>query len=127
MQFNMLKAKIHRATITEADLRYVGSITIDETLMNEAGIHEYEKVQVVDIQNGNRFETYVIRGERDSGCICVNGAAARLVSPGDHVIIMAYCTISSSEMEGFLPRILFVDDKNSITSMKTEEIHGDIV
>ena len=89
MLTQVLKAKIHRATVTQAELDYVGSITIDEALIEAAGIHEYERVQVVDISNGNRLETYVIAGERNSGVICLNGAAARLVEIGDKVIIMA--------------------------------------
>lgn len=90
MTVNMLKSKIHRATVKQAELQYVGSITIDETLMEAAGIFEYEKVQIVDIENGNRFETYVIAGERESGMICLNGAAARQVCVGDKIIIMCY-------------------------------------
>ena len=88
MTVNMLKSKIHRATVKQAELQYVGSITIDEALMEAAGIFEYEKVQIVDIENGNRFETYVIAGERESGMICLNGAAARQVCVGDKNIIM---------------------------------------
>ena len=88
MTVNMLKSKIHRATVKQAELQYVGSITIDEALMEAAGIFEYEKVQIVDIENGNRFETYVIAGERESGMICLNGAAARQVCVGDKIIIM---------------------------------------
>jgi len=97
MMLTMLKAKIHRAVVTEANLNYVGSITIDAALMEAAGILEYEQVHVVDINNGNRFETYVISGSRDSGVICLNGAAARLVQPGDQVIIMAYCSVDANE------------------------------
>ena len=88
MTVNMLKSKIHRATVKQAELQYVGSITIDEALMEAAGIFEYEKVQIVDIENGNRFETYVIAGERESGMICLNGAAARQECVGDKIIIM---------------------------------------
>ena len=88
MKIEMLQAKIHRATVTEANLNYVGSITVDETLLEKSGIREYQKVQVVDINNGARLETYTIAGERDSGVICLNGAAARLASAGDKVIIM---------------------------------------
>ena len=90
MFLNMLKGKIHRATVVQAEIDYVGSITIDEELMEAAGILEYERVQVVDVNNGNRLETYVIAGERDSGMICLNGAAAKLVEVGDKVIIMCY-------------------------------------
>ena len=94
MQLNMLKGKIHRATVVQAELDYVGSITIDEDLMEASGILEYEKVQIVDVNNGQRFETYVIAGEAGSGMICLNGAAARNVSVGDKVIIMCYCQMS---------------------------------
>ena len=96
MQLNMLKGKIHRATVVQAELDYVGSITIDEDLMEASGILEYEKVQIVDVNNGQRFETYVIAGEAGSGMICLNGAAARNVSVGDKVIIMCYCQMNSS-------------------------------
>ena len=91
----MLKSKLHRAVVTEADVNYVGSITIDKDLMEKSGIYEYEKVSVVDVENGQRFDTYVIAGERGSRIICVNGAAARLVAVGDHVIIMAYKLIEN--------------------------------
>ncbi|WP_288054074.1 aspartate 1-decarboxylase [Caloranaerobacter azorensis] len=99
MMINLFKSKIHRATVTEANLNYVGSITIDEALMEAAGIIENERVQVVNINNGARLETYVIKGERNSGVICLNGAAARLVQPGDKVIIMAYCWVDKDEAE----------------------------
>ena len=98
MQLNMLKGKIHRATVVQAELDYVGSITIDEDLMEASGILEYEKVQIVDVNNGQRFETYVIAGEAGSGMICLNGAAARNVSVGDKVIIMCYCQMSPEEV-----------------------------
>ena len=94
MQITMLKGKIHRATVVQAELDYVGSITVDEELLEQAGIMEYEMVQVVDIDNGNRLETYTIAGERGSGMICLNGAAARCVSVGDKVILMAYAQIT---------------------------------
>ena len=93
MMLEMLKSKIHRATVTQAELNYVGSITIDERLMEAAGIYEYEKVQIADIDNGSRFETYVIAGEKGSGIICLNGAAARMVSTGDKIIIMSYASM----------------------------------
>lgn len=118
----MLKSKIHRAVVTEANLNYVGSITIDLDLMDAAGLFEYELVQVVDINNGNRFETYCIAGPRGSGVICLNGAAARLVCVGDQVIIMAYCQIDSDEVEEHLPQIVFVDEANHI--MKTQKREG---
>lgn len=97
MNLTMLKGKIHRATVVQAELDYVGSITIDEALMEAAGICEYEQVQIVDIENGNRFETYAIAGEKNSGMICLNGAAARMVQVGDKIIIMTYASMSSTE------------------------------
>ena len=107
MLINALKGKIHRATVVQAELNYVGSITVDEDLMDAAGIVEYEKVQVVDVDNGNRLETYVIAGERGSGMICLNGAAARKVQPGDVVIIMAYATMEFEEAKTFKPTVVF--------------------
>ena len=124
MQITLLKAKIHRAKITQADLNYVGSITIDEHLMIESGILEYEKVKVVNIDNGNRFETYVIKGEKNSGIICVNGAAARLVSVGDKVIIMCYCHLEPHEVVVHKPKVLFMNENNSIHSVVNNEEHG---
>lgn len=126
MQLNMLKAKIHRAVITEAKLSYVGSITIDQNLLDKAGILEYEKVQVVDIDNGNRLETYVIAGEPNSGIICLNGAAARLVQPSDKVIIMAYSLMDKEELENFKPTVIFVNEDNSIKEIKHYEKHGEL-
>ncbi len=113
MQINVLKSKIHRATVTEANLDYIGSITIDETLMEAAGIYEYEKVSVVDVTNGARLETYVIRGERDSGVICLNGAAAHLIHKGDIVIIMAYTWIEQSDLDKLSPKIIFPKAPNN--------------
>jgi aspartate 1-decarboxylase len=124
MMLTMLKAKIHRAVVTEANLNYVGSITIDAALMEAAGILEYEQVHVVDINNGNRFETYVIAGSRDSGVICLNGAAARLVQPGDQVIIMAYCSVDANEAKNHQPLVVFVDDHNKIQKVSQYEKHG---
>ncbi len=109
-----MRCKIHRATVTEADLNYVGSITIDEKLMEQAGLLEYEKVHVLDITNGNRLETYVIKGKRDSGEICINGAAAHLVNKGDLVIIVCYCSLEDQEIAGFKPKIVHVDKFNKI-------------
>ena len=120
----MLKGKIHRAVVTQAELDYVGSITIDETLMDAAGIIEYQQVQVVDVNNGSRLETYVIAGERDSGIICLNGAAARLVNAGDKVIIMAYCSLSPEEAAEHRPTVVFVNDKNKIERVTEYEKHG---
>ncbi len=122
----MLKSKIHRATITEAKLNYVGSITIDKTLMDNANILEYEKVQIVDIDNGERFETYTIAGEPGSGVMCVNGAAARCVQPGDRIIIMTYCQLNEERARKFKPTVVFVDDTNNIKEITQYEIHGEI-
>ena len=114
MILTMLKSKIHRATVTEANLNYVGSVTIDSHLMKLAGILEYEKVQIVDINNGNRIETYVISGEENSGIICLNGAAARLVQPGDIVIIMAYASMTPEEARTFRPAVIFPDTATNL-------------
>jgi aspartate 1-decarboxylase len=110
MLLNILKSKIHRVKVTDANLEYVGSITIDENLMDAAGIVEFERVQVVDVTNGARIETYVIKGERGSGVICLNGAAAHLFNIGDIVIIMAYTWLEQSELEDFKPKIVFPVD-----------------
>lgn len=118
MMRTMLKCKIHRATVTEAVLHYEGSITIDETLMEAAGLVEYEQVHIYNIDNGNRFSTYVIHGERDSGVICLNGAAARQVSKGDLIIIANYATYEEKELAGFQPTLVYVDARNRITSVK---------
>ena len=112
MMIEMLKSKIHRATVVQAELDYVGSITVDRDLLDASGILEYEKVQVVDVNNGNRFETYTIAGERGSGIICLNGAAARCVSVGDKIIIMAYAHMTPDEAKDHQPTVVFVDDKN---------------
>lgn len=122
----MFKGKIHRATITEANLNYVGSITIDRELMDQAGILPGERVQIVDNNNGSRLETYVIEGERNSGVICLNGAAARLVQPGDKCIIIAYCWLSEEEARTFKPKVVFVDDNNRPVEVADGEKHGDI-
>ena len=124
MNLTMLKGKIHRATVTQAALDYVGSITIDEDLLDAAGIREYEMVQIVDVENGNRFETYTIAGERGSGMICLNGAAARCVQVGDHIIIMCYCTLSNEEADSHKPKVVFVDDKNKASRITNYEKHG---
>jgi len=109
-----MKSKIHRAVVTEADLNYVGSITIDKSLMEAADILPNEKVQVVNNNNGARFETYVIEGERDSGIICLNGAAARLVQKGDVIIIITYAAVSDEKARDWKPTLVFVDEKNRI-------------
>lgn len=124
MEITMLKGKIHRALVVQAELNYVGSITIDEELMNAAGILEYEKVQIVDVENGSRFETYVIAGEAGSGMICLNGAAARMVSVGDHVIIMCYAQVSDKEAKSHKPSVVFVDENNKIVRKTCYEKHG---
>ncbi|CCJ33038.1 aspartate 1-decarboxylase [Caloramator australicus] len=121
MLLNMLKSKIHRATVTEANLNYVGSITIDEDLMDAVGILENERVQIVNINNGKRLDTYVIKGERGKGDICLNGAAARLVHPGDKIIIMAYCFVDEKEAKNLKPKIVLVDENNKIVEFLHEE------
>jgi aspartate 1-decarboxylase len=122
----MMKSKIHRATVTEANLNYVGSITIDENLMEAADILENEKVQIVDNNNGSRLETYVIPGPRGSGVICLNGAAARLVQPGDTVIIISYAMLSSEELESHKPTVVFVDENNKPVKLADHELHATI-
>ncbi len=124
MLLNMLKGKIHRATVVQAKLDYVGSITVDEELLEKAGIYEYEKVQIVDVNNGSRFETYTIAGKRGSGMICLNGAAAREVQVGDKIIIMAYANMSPEEVKDNPPKVLFVDEDNKIKRITRYEKHG---
>ena len=124
MTVTMLKGKIHRATVTQAELDYVGSITIDENLLNASGIFEYEQVHIVYVNNGQRFETYTSAGERGSGVICLNGAAARCVSTGDKVIIMAYGQYEKKEVEKHKPLVLFVDEENKISRISNYEKHG---
>ena len=124
MTLEMLKGKIHRATVVQAELDYVGSITVDEELLEAAGILEYEKVQIVDINNGSRFETYTICGERGSSMICLNGAAARCVSTGDKIIIMAYAGVDAKEAKEHKPKVVFVDEKNHISRITSYEKHG---
>lgn len=116
MILNMLKAKIHRATVTQAELHYEGSITVDRTLLDAAGILPYEQVDVLNITNGERFTTYTIEGEKDSGVICVNGAAARLVQKGDLVIICAYAQIDQATAESYEPTVVVVDEHNKAKS-----------
>lgn len=124
MTVTMLKSKIHRATVKQAEIDYVGSITVDPVLMEAAGILEYEKVAVVDVTNGARLETYTIAGEPNSGMICLNGAAAKLIEKDDIVIIMAYAQMESEEAKEFRPKVVFVDGYNKITSVKEYEKHG---
>ena len=126
MQLTMLKGKIHRAVVKQAELNYVGSITIDPKLMEAAGILEYEQVQIVDVENGNRFETYTIDGEPGSGMICLNGAAARQVQVGDHVIIMAYCQMDAKEAADHKPKVVCVDEENHISRVSNYEKHGQL-
>jgi len=114
----MCKGKIHRATVTQADLNYVGSITIDQDLLDAADIYPYEKVQVVNINSGSRLETYTIAGARGSGVICLNGAAARLNAPGDLVIIMSYGQFEEREIRELTPHIVFVDADNRLVEAK---------
>ena len=123
MTVEMLKGKIHRATVVQAELDYVGSITVDEELLEAAGIMEYEKVQIVDVNNGSRFETYTICGKRGSGMICLNGAAARCVST-DKVIIMCYANYEAEEAREHKPKVVFVDDENKISRVTNYEKHG---
>ena len=124
MFLTMFKSKIHRATVTEANLEYVGSVTVDEDLLDGAHILIGEKVQIVNLNNGARLETYTIPGERGSGTLCLNGAAARLVQPGDKVILIAYAMMDQKEAEGFKPYVVHVDDNNKIIQIKDKEIHG---
>lgn len=127
MKLEMLKGKIHRAKVSQAELDYVGSITVDSDLLDAAGILEYEKVQVVDINNGSRFETYTISGERGSGMICLNGAAARCVSENDKIIIMSYALMTPEEASSHRPNVVFVDENNKIMQIAHYEKHGTII
>ncbi|SRR5690554_1408148 len=117
----MMNAKIHRATVTEADLNYVGSITIDEAILEKVGILPHEKVQIVNNNNGARFETYVIAGERNSGVFCLNGAAARLVQKGDIIIVISYAIVSDEELKTHQPKIAIMDENNKIEQLIVEE------
>jgi aspartate 1-decarboxylase len=114
MWIEILKSKIHRAKVTQAELNYIGSITIDEELMLAADLIAGEKVQVVNNNNGERFETYVMRGERNSGVICLNGAAARKVQVGDYIIIISYCSMEKEEAKKYQPLLVFPDENNQI-------------
>ncbi|RJX23300.1 MAG: aspartate 1-decarboxylase [Ammonifex sp.] len=125
MLLTMLRGKIHRATVTETNSDYVGSITIDEALLEAADILPGEKVQVANVDTGERFESYAITGPRDSGVICLNGAAALLAKPGERVIIMAYALVSCEEARNLRPRVALVDEKNRLISVKSGEVHGD--
>jgi aspartate 1-decarboxylase len=114
MIIQVLKSKIHKATVTEADLYYTGSVTIDENLMDAANLIENEKVHVLNLNNGERMETYVIKGQRDSGVICMNGPAARKVAPGDQVVIISYCTLDFEEAKKFTPSVIFPNKNNKL-------------
>ena len=127
MYISMLKSKIHRAVITQAELDYVGTITIDEQLMEAAGLVEYERVHVVNVNSGSRIETYVIAGQRGSGVICLNGAAARAGQKGDPVIIMAYADMTPDEAAVQRPKVVFVDEKNMPVRVTNYEKHGRLV
>ena len=124
MEITLLKSKIHRAVVTQADLNYVGSITIDSELMEAAGIVEYERVEIADVDNGKRVATYASAGEAGSGIICLNGAAAHCVDVGDKVIIMAYAGMTAEEAEAHHPQVVFVDEQNKITRRTNYEKHG---
>ncbi|WP_106497429.1 aspartate 1-decarboxylase [Lentibacillus sp. Marseille-P4043] len=117
----MMKAKIHRARVTEANLNYVGSVTIDQNILDQVGILPHEKVQIVNNNNGARLETYVISGDRGSGVVCLNGAAARLVQPDDTVIIVSYAIVSEEELASFKPKVALMNEKNDITELIEQE------
>ena len=117
----MLKGKIHRATVTEADLNYVGSLTLDKDLIDAAGFREYEKIHVLDITNGNRIDTYIICGERGSGKVCINGAAAHLIHKDDFVIIVSYCQLDETEAQNHSPQIVHVNSENKVVFKSNEE------
>lgn len=125
MNITMLKSKIHRAVVTQAELGYVGSITVDSKLLGAAGIMEYELVQIVDIDNGNRFETYTIAGEPGSGVMCLNGAAARQVQVGDRIILMCYASMTPEEAKSHTPKVVFVNEDNTISRITDYEKHGE--
>ena len=124
MDISVLKSKLHRVTVTQAELDYIGYVTIDEDLMDAAGLYEYEHVHIVNVNSGSRIETYVIAGERGSGTICLNGAAARSGQRGDKVIIMAYADVTPEELKDFKPTVVFVDDNNKAVRTARYEKHG---
>ncbi|ORT99248.1 Aspartate 1-decarboxylase [Anaerovibrio sp. JC8] len=126
MMLHMLKSKLHCATVTEANLQYMGSITIDSDLMKAAGIYENERVQVVNNNNGSRLETYVIPGKPGSGVICLNGSAARWAQPGDVVIIMAYAFMEEREAVQYRPTVVMLDNGNKVKEIRNYECHGEI-
>ncbi|WP_263789558.1 aspartate 1-decarboxylase [Salinibacter sp.] len=122
MDLSMLRAKLHRLRVTEADLYYEGSITIDEELLDAAGMLPYEKVQVVNVNNGSRLETYTIPGEAGERTVCLNGPAARLAAPGDEVIVIAYAELTPSEAREHHPRVVHVDENNDVTKTRTLDV-----
>ena len=126
MRRRMMKSKIHRATVTDANLNYVGSITIDTDLMEAADLLEWEQVAIVDIDNGNRFETYVIPGAAGSGAMCLNGAAARLVHPGDRIIVISYADYDASELECFQPSVVHVDRSNKAITEDLAQLQAQV-
>lgn len=121
MRFDMLWSKVHRATVTDANLNYIGSITLDENLIEAAKLRVGQKVEILNLNNGERFATYVIKGERGSGSVCINGAAARKVAIGDMIIIVAYAQYDEAELATYKPTVVFVDSANAITAI-TEEM-----
>jgi len=123
----MMKSKLHRATVTEANLNYVGSITIDEDLMELADLLPNEKVQIVNLNNGSRMETYTITGPRGSGCVCLNGAAARLVQPGDVVIIISYALMSEETAADYAPKVVILEEGNKVVQDRYEEKHSTVL
>jgi len=127
MTFDMLYSKIHRATVTDANLNYVGSITIDEALLEASKLRVGQKVEIVNINNGERFSTYVIKGKRGSKDMCLNGAAARKVEIGDKIIVIAYASYNEAELEGYLPTVVLVDDHNNINLITHELVGSDHV
>mgnify|MGYP001603596277 CR=1 FL=1 len=122
MKIKLLKSKIHRATVTDACLDYEGSISIDQSLLKASNVLPYESVQILNVTNGNRLETYVIKGERASGCICINGAAAHLINKNDLVIIVAYCQLTATKVDDHIPTVVHVNNKNKIVALATEEL-----
>jgi len=127
MTFDMLYSKIHRATVSDANLNYVGSITIDEELMQAAKLRVGQKVEIVNVNNGERFATYVIKGKPGSKDMCLNGAAARKVEIGDKIIVISYASYNESELENYKPTVVLVDDNNNITTITNELIGSDYV
>ena len=125
MFLTMFKSKIHRATVTEANLNYMGSITIDSELLKASDILVHERVQVVNLNNGSRLETYVIPGKANSGVVCLNGAAARLAQPGDKVIIISYAVMDRKQALEYTPTVVMVDEQNKIIEVRGEECHGE--